>query len=197
MCAERWMTGLVVAAAAGACASHTAPEGFLATPDEAQTEARGAWIELHLGSGPQDRVAGELIAVSEDSAWVLELSGDAIRVAHAGVTDGHLVAYQSQYGRVGSLAMLGTLSTVSNGGFLLLTGPMWIIGGAVAAASQSRAPIRAIPPQAWTELAAFARFPQGIPQDLELDALLPPPLGAKEPGDTAPDSASRPPPTSF
>lgn len=176
MCAERWMTGLVVVAVAGACASHTAPEGFLPTPEEAQTQAHGAWIELQLDSGPEDRVAGELIAVSQDSAWVLKPSGEVIGIANAGVTGGQLVAYQSQYGRVGTMTMLGTLSTVSNGGFLILTAPLWIIGGSIAALNQSRAPIREIPPPAWTELAAFARFPQGIPRGLELDPLRGPDL---------------------
>jgi hypothetical protein len=67
--------------------------------------------------------------------------------------------------------LLGTLSTISNGGFLIFTAPMWLIGGSLAVGGESRAPERKSPPLTWVELAPFARFPQGIPDGIALTAL--------------------------
>jgi hypothetical protein len=158
-----------------ACARHRAPDGFLPIPEEAQQEASGAWIDVTLGGGSSpDRVAGELIAVSEDTIWILtEREGRA--VATAAVVSGQLVAYDSQSGRVAAATFFGTLSTISNGAGLLLTAPMWIVGGSASASLQSRVPIYRLPVALWARIAPFARFPQGMPPGLELEALRAPP----------------------
>jgi len=75
--------------------------------------------------------------------------------------------------RVAVGTVLGLLSTVSNGWFLIVTGPMWLIGGSIAASGQRRVPIESVPTVRWTDVAAFARFPQGILPGVELNALQP------------------------
>lgn len=113
---------------------------------------------------------GELIAVTPDSLWVLSPGGGDI-VALPDLVGGQMVGWNSQYGNVGAAAILGTLSTISNGWFLFLTAPMWVVGGSLAAASQSRHPIiRALPPR-WMELRRFARFPQGLPPGIDFREL--------------------------
>lgn len=177
MCtARRWVV-LLVAWAGTACAHNSAPPGFLPDPREAQTEATGAWIELTRGPAPEGRVRGELFAVTEDTVWVRVLSDTVLSVPTASVTGGQMVEYDSQYGRVGAATLLGTLSTISNGFFLVLTAPLWILGGTLGMAAQSRAPVHRLPPGRWTDLVPFARFPQGLPTRLEPIALrrLPPP----------------------
>jgi hypothetical protein len=91
----------------------------------------------------------------------------------AAVKRGKLTAYAAEKGAVTTWAVLGALSTISNGGFLILTAPMWIIGGPLAVGSESRAPERKNPPLTWVELAPFARFPQGMPEGIALTALQP------------------------
>jgi hypothetical protein len=174
LCASRrgvWgKLGMVIACAA--CASNTAPKGWLLTPTEALSTAYGGWIELtHIDSADQ-RSQGELIAVSADSVWVL-VGNQAIVIPTARVRDGKLTAYVAQKGNLATWTAVGALATLSNGGFLLFTAPMWIIGGSLVVGAESRAPERKAPPLTWAELAPFARFPQGIPPGLELTSLQP------------------------
>jgi hypothetical protein len=163
--------GLAVGSAA--CVSNTAPKGWLPKPIEAQSAAYGGWIELtYQGEDEKRRSEGELIAVSADSVWLLNDSQGLV-VATATIKRGKLTAYAAQKGDLTTWVVLGTLSTLSNGGFLLFTAPMWIIGGSITVGNETRAPERKSPPLGWGELAPFARFPQGLPEGIELSALRP------------------------
>jgi hypothetical protein len=156
---------------AAACASNTAPSGFLPTPREAQRAAFGGWIELELlGTARQQTVQGELLAVTADTVWVL--SDSAAEVLPTSVVGGgKLTAWRSGTGAVAGGTVLGVLSTISNGVLLIFTAPLWIVTGTVAGTSESFAPQRDMPPLRWAELARFARFPQGMPLGLALETL--------------------------
>ena len=165
--------GLGAAISCAACAQNSAPKGWLPKPVEAQTAAYGGWIELaYQESGRKDSVDGELIAVSADSVWVLN-GNQSLVVPTAAVTAGKLTAYEAPTGSLTLWTVGGTLATISNGALLLLTAPMWIIGGSIATGSESRAAQRKTPPLSWVELTPFARFPQGMPDGIGLNALQP------------------------
>jgi hypothetical protein len=166
-----WVS-LGIAVACAACASNTAPKSWLPKPTEAQAAAYGGWIELTYDESEERRTDGELIAVSAESVWVLS-GNQGLVIPTAAVKRGKLTAYAAEKGAVTTWAVLGALSTISNGGFLILTAPMWIIGGPLAVGSESRAPERKNPPLTWVELAPFARFPQGMPEGIALTALQP------------------------
>jgi len=160
--------GVVVAILAAACATNTAPSDFLPSPQEAQTSAYGAWIELRLiGTSRQPIVEGELLAVTTDSVWVLCDSG-AVVLPTSAVAKGKLTAWRSGTGAIAGGTGLGVLSTISNGLLLIVTAPLWIITGTAAGSSESYAPQRAVSPLAWMDLARFARFPQGMPPGFAL-----------------------------
>jgi hypothetical protein len=89
----------------------------------------------------------------------------------ATVKKGKLTTYAAQKDGLTAWMLLGTLSTISNGAFLIFTAPMWMIGGSLAVGGESRAPERKSPPLTWVELAPFARFPQGLPDGIALTAL--------------------------
>jgi hypothetical protein len=165
-----WVS-LGVAVACSACASNTAPKGWLSSPKEAQATAYGGWIELTYDQAER-RTDGELIAVSAESVWVLSGSR-ALVIPTATVKNGRLTAYAAQTGGLTGWAVLGMISTISNGGFLIFTAPMWIVGGSLAVGGESHAPERRHPPLSWVELAPFARFPQGFPAGMELTTLQP------------------------
>jgi hypothetical protein len=153
----------------------TAPAGYLPDQVAAQTETYGAWVDFTYARGDRiERFQGELIAVSADTLWVLGATG-GVRVPHTALRAGRLTHYDSSAGTVGGLAFLGMLSTLSNGAFLVLTAPMWIIGGAVASSSQANVAGRDIDRSSGPQLAAFARFPGGLPEGIELDELRPKP----------------------
>jgi hypothetical protein len=167
----RWVS----LAAAVSCAGphNTAPGGWLPKPAETQADAYGGWIELTYkkSMGPR-RIAGELIAVSADSVWVLnDTAGMAIPTS--AVHDGKLTAYAAQTGNLTTWTLLGALSTLSNGALLVFTAPMWLIGGSLTVRGEARSPERKQPPLGWNELAPYARFPQGLPEGLQLTALRP------------------------
>lgn len=163
--------GLVAAAGCAACASNSAPRGWLPKPGEAQVIAYGGWIELtYEENDGRRRAHGELIAVTADSVWVLEERGGLV-IPTAAVRTGKLTAYAAQTGNVAAWTVVGTLATISNGAFLIFTAPMWIIGGTLVTGNESRAPERKHPPLTWVGLAPYARFPQGMPAGVELTAL--------------------------
>ena len=164
-----WMS-LGFAVAWTACAGNTAPKGWLPKPTEAQAAAYGGWIELTYAEPKELHTDGELIAVSAESVWVLS-ANQGLVIPTATVKKGKLTAYAAQKNGLTAWMLLGTLSTISNGGFLIFTAPMWLIGGSLAVGGESRAPERKSPPLAWVELAPFARFPQGLPEGIALTAL--------------------------
>ena len=165
----RWLS-LGTAVACAGCARNSAPEGWLPKPKDAQATAYGGWIELRYNQGTEQRADGELIAVSADSVWVLSRD-QALVIPTTAVRAGKLAAYAAQKGGRTLWTVVGTLSTISNGWFLFFTAPMWIIGGPFAVGSESRAPERKSPPLIWGELAPYARFPQGMPEGIELSRL--------------------------
>jgi hypothetical protein len=160
---------LGAAVTCAACAGNSTPKGWLPSPKEAQEAAYGGWIELtYLEAGQQQKGEGELIAVTADSVWVLtEYRG--LVIPTSAVLKGKLTGYAAQ--NLTAWALAGTLSTLSNGAFLVFTMPMWIVGGSLAKGSESRAAERKSPPLEWAELASFARFPQGFPEGIELSGL--------------------------
>ncbi len=176
MSATSWArVSSVLVLVAGGCASHTAPARFLPTPEQAQTDGYGGWIELGVRQGDRrGSVNGELVAVTGDSVWVLGDTGGVV-VPTAAVHSGKVTGYDSRWGAVAGYTALGVLSTLSNGILLIFTAPAWVITGSVAGARQSHDPQRELTPLSWRDLAGFARFPQGLPAGMRLDELRPKP----------------------
>lgn len=158
---------------AAGCSGHTAPAGFLPTTAEAQRRAQGGWLEMTWeGERGVESIDGELLAITEDTVWVMQSYG-GVAIPTDRVREGQLTGYDSNHGEVSSATALGVLSTASNGAFLILTAPMWAIGGSLAAGSQSRVAMDEVPPARWADLAAYARFPQGMPPGVALSDLRP------------------------
>lgn len=150
-----------------ACVSNPAPRGILPSPDEAGRMAAGGWIEIvrsdRLG---EPSLHGELLAVTDDTLYVAT-GGGGVAVPRSTVRGGRLFGYDAQVGAMAGAVALGTVSTISNGFFLIFTAPMWLIGGSIAARSQSMQPVRdaSAPPSA---LRPWARFPAGLPPGFDL-----------------------------
>ena len=157
---------------AAGCASTGAPSGFLPDPTEAQTDAFGSWLDVVItGDAGREVVEGELIAIDDDTTWVLTAAG-LRSFASSAMVEGHLAAYDPRTGTLTGGVVLGTFTTIANGVFLVLTAPMWIIGGTAAAASQSRTPLHDVQEVTPVSLAPFARFPGGMPPGLDASTLV-------------------------
>lgn len=165
-----------------ACAGNPAPAGFLPSPAQAVRDVYGGWIEVTVSAGRRDStIAGELIAARADTVWILPDGAGMVTVPTSTVKKGRVARYRSDAGAIAGFTALGVVSTVSNGYLGGFTAPLWIITGIVASSNESRAPLRGVPPLAWTDLAAYARFPQGLPAGIDLGEIRPKPGAGKAP----------------
>ena len=148
------------------CAASNVPDNWLSEPEDMATNTYGGWITVDYSSNLKEefRISGELIAISNDSVYVLNEIFYAI--SKNDILSARLVCYESNYGKMAPLVLLGTLSTISNGWFLIFTAPMWIIGGTISTATRSHAPIINFPQTDFDEFVPYARFPQGLPKGI-------------------------------
>lgn len=155
---------VAVIATVGSCYQASAPPGWLSRPEEAR-QAFGSWIDIQPRPGsPEQRVAGELIAIDADSVHVLA-DGRLVSLPTPTPCCVTLTAFRMDYTALQLWTVVGTLSTASHGFGLILTGPVWLLTGTLAASAASYAP--RIPSTEPAVLRPFARFPQGIPPGLD------------------------------
>jgi hypothetical protein len=163
---------------AGCTASSPAPRGSRRTIEQAQRDPRGAWINIRTDTG---EVAGELLAV-EQSAVVVASTAGFQRVPVARIREWTLAWYEASNSGVLGYNVIGTLSTLSHGFWLVFTAPLlWILPGTVIARQQSRQGYessRSGDPVAHLALARYARFPAGLPPGFDPSA--PPPEGGPD-----------------
>jgi hypothetical protein len=169
------------------CAVTHAPKGWLSDSPALQFEAFGGWMQVHYSKNDslKQTAMGELIALSSDSLYVLSRTDTLNVIAVADVTHARLVEYKSHHGELGGWIALGTLSTVSHGWYLILTAPLlWVFAGTLAASSRSYDPILDYPRYSFNEFRPYARFPQGLPKNLDRHKLKPKPLDIETGTDT-------------
>jgi len=150
---------------AGACFRTTAPSSFLPTAQEAARDGYGGWIRVQNHDGTQ--VEGELLAATVDTLHVLSFGGWlAMPVGQVRVAT--LTAFRVRLDPIVTWGVIGAVSTLSHGFVLILSAPIWILTSSVAGANASTAPrIQSVDP---AKLAPFARFPQGLPPDIDRKA---------------------------
>jgi hypothetical protein len=124
----------------GCATMGTPPRGWLQNPQE-RSDGFGGWMAIALRpevSGLDLLIEGELIAVGEDSLYLL--TGNALQaISWDDVRKAELRAYDSNAGALLSWAFVGLLTTPSHGVWLLISAPTWLITGIVTTAVESRA----------------------------------------------------------
>lgn len=171
---------LACSACLSACATNPAPQGWLPKPREAATFTRGGWVRLTCSlEGVSSRVEGELIAVEPTTLHVRTLQGDLVAVPTAQVTGGRAAVHSNRSQDIVPWGVLGTLSAISHGWWLILTVPLgWLPAAIAAPADESRAGLIDLPPRDWKTLQPWARFPQGLPEGVGAADLGEPPSAA-------------------
>ena len=179
------MCALAGTAALCGCAASRAPHGWLPYAQEAQREGYGGWIEVVARATPrQPLLKGELLAVSDDSVWVLTRAG-AGSCALADVLRATVEGYDPRNGDTARMTLAGTLTSFSTGYGLILVAPLWIVVGTISTAALSHdgrmkvdASRRAAAGNAgdasrrsWLDVRLYARFPQGMPAGLDRSQL--------------------------
>ncbi|RPH90388.1 MAG: hypothetical protein EHM72_19170 [Calditrichaeota bacterium] len=145
------------------CATFYAPTGWLDEPEQVSQSVYGGWIEVEfVDSG---LVMGELIAIGQDSLFIADSLFRAIPLAQ--IKAAELIFYDSQYGLMASWTFLGTLSTLSHGFGLVLTGPLWVLFGSAITSARSWEPVIKYPDEPWEKISSYSRFPQGLPAHID------------------------------
>ena len=189
---------LCTSAALLACArsAEHIPHNWLPKAEEAGQEAFGAWVRVEAWNDEETAMEGELLAVGEDSLYVVDsFESVAIPVTEVGRIILH--GYDANASGIAGWAVLGTLGTISHGWYLVLTGPVWIVGGIMASYQASRAGRQQhTTEQSWPTVAAwmrpYARFPAGMPPELDRNTLvIKRPPATATPGATSPWSKNR------
>jgi hypothetical protein len=148
------------------CASTGAPSGWLTMPENTPADPYGGWVTVEHSDGHS---RGELIAISADTLFLADSRLHTIPLAI--IRSARLTAYDPTADQIAMGTSGGVLLSMTNGIAFLLTGPMWIIGGSIAAASRSREPIIDYPEEPIERFAAFARFPQGMSQSVRRETI--------------------------
>lgn len=140
-------------------------------------------------------LGGELLAITEDSLYTL--AGSTVTPVPLAVIRGAtLELYDPQSREAAAMTTAGTLLTITHGAFLFITAPLWLIVGSSATATLSgqgrvhadlvsggtspssvdvgsapegkRSVARVV---TWKDLRIHARFPQGLPPELDRSRL--------------------------
>ncbi len=161
------------------CASTTAPQGWLPRPSVAQHEGFGGWISVGYRTGDLKRtIQGELIAIDLNQVFILTVEA-LTSISTDSIYDMKLTAYNAEHGQLAGWTCLGILSTISHGAFLVLSAPAWIIGGSCVTGTRSHEPQITYPEKSLEAFRAYARFPQGLPEDIDRQSLKPKKPGVK------------------
>lgn len=167
MRASSWRATPALALVLGcaACAANPAPRGWLSPPAQSQADPYGAWIVL--STSVDLSLSGEFLAVEDDSIFVLLTDGAVQGIPMHSILQARIAWYDSQWRELSLWTFLGSISTISHGFGMILSFPVWVIGGSVAAGGQSRAPLRGVDlPSGWDVVRPYARFPGGLPPNL-------------------------------
>ncbi len=174
------VAAFAIAALATACVEN--PDPRKPTIEKMTTEGVGGWVVVTSRAGWQ--VSGELISVTREYMHILRVGQPGAALVYlrtADVARAQVYQYESE-GGLGAMGLLGTLSTISHGFFLILTAPVWLITTAVAVGAESSHIEMDYPEdESLEELSHWARFPQGIPASVDEEALLVPRANRRPP----------------
>ena len=167
---------LLLLLAGPGCVTTSAPGAWTDAPPAMASTTYGSWVDVRHGdAAAADTTRGELIAATTTEVFVLTPDSSFQQIPRLTIIDLELTAYDANWGYLATWTTLGTLSTLSHGFVAVLSLPIWLIAGSAAASTQSRRPIFTNP--SLEVLQRFARFPQGIPPDLDRNQLQPKPSG--------------------
>lgn len=161
---------LALAWIAAGCASSPIPQARLPSEEDAITAGFGSYIQvIDVGGAAHD---GELIDVLPGRLSVFD-GGHIEMLARAQVASALVLVHQTHQSAYAVWTLLGALSTITHGFFLVLSAPVWITTGVTASVSESRRARLTYPDQArWEDLRPYARFPQGLPPGITGNELL-------------------------
>jgi hypothetical protein len=161
------------------CATTYAPDNWLPETDDVPQNTHGGWIAVvtqEVTSQSDEEwmeYSGEFIALDKDNVYVLY---DSLYViAKNKIVNSVVDLDQKNTGIYALWVILGSLSTISNGYYLAITFPLWLIAGIPTASGESYRDMHdeEYPDEVyWNDVNKFSRFPQGV-ESINLSNLQP------------------------
>lgn len=156
------------------CAHSYAPRRWLPDTDQIQTEAYGGWLSIEYKTEGEEteKVKGEYITSDSENVYLLYDSLEVI--PRYKITEAVLEIDDKNTSQYSGWTVLGTVSTLSHGWFLVFTMPTWLTTGIIATSGESyRDRYSADDPtnEYWDHIIKFARFPQGLPKNINPKSL--------------------------
>lgn len=136
-------------------------QGSPTAVDVEDVPVRGADVDVKIIQG--SNISGELLAADATSVTILDGAGRVERADARNVDEVVVELYASGGGGTALWTVVGSLSTVSHGFFLIFTLPIWVITGAATSGVASAQSRLHVPRNEIPLLYQFARFPQGLP----------------------------------
>ncbi len=160
------------------CGTTFIPANYRHTPGGAKRAITGSWTEVKLKhtdiTESETSLSGELIAIQSDTMYILTAMGlKDINTSNIAVADLYLFVNQAEKNATitGLLYIPDILAAIIIGepAFLLLGVP-WIITGTIISVVEGSAHLNKLNypgKNQLSELKKFARFPQGLPSDID------------------------------
>lgn len=165
-----------------ACKTAMIPSGYRLPLRDVKKEITGSWIDINkrtrAGPGSADTLSGELIAIQNDTLYVLT-SSQLIAIPSENVKNAVLYIFINRSGSFASVTSLvfapDIIAAIANklGGFLILGIP-WVITGTILSAVESgdKSNLLIYPERdRLIEFRDFSRFPRGIPPEVDKSKL--------------------------
>lgn len=162
------------------CAATHAPSNWLPETEKFPENTYGGWMTIITSDETKDgkerylQYGGEFISQDEDNVYILY---DTVYIiSKKDIRNISLELVEKSTTEFGLWTLGGTVATLSNGKFLIITAPLWLIAGTSAAVGESTRDLYETDnPDIlfWNNIMKFARFPQGLPTNINLSELKP------------------------
>ncbi len=165
------------------CQNRMIPAGYLKVPKQINKSITGAWVDVSVIPDPSNdtitMLSGELLAVENNTFHILTPGAGLVSLNKNRISSIKLYLFSNP-----NISLLGLLGVIPNifgaisqtgyaGSFLLLGIPIFVTSLTMALADyhDSNSTLRYPTKNSISEFSKYARFPQGLPPDLQKDKL--------------------------
>jgi len=165
------------------CQNRMIPAGYLRSPKQITKSITGGWVDVSVIPDPSNDtitiISGELLSVQNDAFQILTAGTGLISVNIDRISAIKLYLFSNP-----NISLLGFLGVIPNiagaisqtdyaGGFLLIGIPLFVTSLVMAIADTqiSNSTLRYPGNNSLSEFYKYARFPQGLPPDLQKEKL--------------------------
>lgn len=147
---------------------------YLTKPKDFKYHVKGLYFETEIVKN--FKIIGEIIEVNDNEIKILPINSEkiiAIEKDRINSADIIVSLTGNEVKKINILATVTALSTVPHGWFWAITLPISLTTSIATAQSAAKATYRVKYPDDidWSNISKFARFPQGIPENIDINRI--------------------------